>query len=151
MDNHALSLIEHARQESPIEPDRREEVLVEGALPLLIVEHRKTARRSRRAADDVYNDVHAAEPFENCIGHSLAAFSGRNVRGDEELGVRPFGGSSSGSGKNPHTLLAQPRDHRQPDTLRAARDERPAVLQIQAAHGRISSEEILSPSSPNTN
>ena len=97
------------------------------------------------------NDVHAAEPFTNRVGHNCAAFGRSHVRRDEEIGVRSFGGSCSSSGENPHTLLAQSRDDGQPDTLRAARDERPAAFQFKAAHWRISSEEILSPSSPKTN
>ncbi len=99
----------------------------------------------------MHNEVHAAEPFTNRVGHTCAAFGCSNVRRDEEVGFRSFGGSSSSGGENPHTLRAQPRDHSQPDTLRAARDERPAALQLQPAHELISSDEILSPSSPNTN
>jgi len=97
------------------------------------------------------NEVHAAESFTNRIGYNCAAFGCSNVRRDEEVGLRSFGGTSSSRGENPHTLRAQPRDHSHPDTLRAARDERPLALQLQPAHGRISSEEILSPSSPITN
>jgi hypothetical protein len=68
------------------------------------------------------NEVHASEPFTNRVGHNCAAFGCSNVRRDEKVGFRSFGGSSSSGGENPHTLRAQPRDHSQPDTLRAARD-----------------------------
>jgi hypothetical protein len=99
-------------------------------MPLLIVEHRKTARWRRGPADDMNNEVDSAEPFANRVGHSCAAFGCSNVRRDEEVGFRSFGGSSSSGSENPHTLRAQPRDHSQPDTLCAARDERPAALQL---------------------
>src|SRR5882724_11790844 len=39
----------------------------EARAPLLIVEYRKTSGRSRRAADDVHNDVHAAEMLADGI------------------------------------------------------------------------------------
>src|SRR5437899_2301686 len=97
------------------------------------------------------NNVHAAEPFTNRVGHDCAALGRGHVCRDEEIGVRSFGGGCSSSSQNPHTLLAQSRYDGQPNTLRAARDERPAAFQFKATHWRISSEEILSPSSPKTN
>jgi len=84
---------------------------------LLIVEHRKTARWRRGSADDMHNNVHAAEPFTNRIGHDCAAFSRGYIGRDEEIGVQQFSGSSTSGGENPHTLVAQPRDHSQPNTV----------------------------------
>ena len=47
MDDHSGALFEHHRQERAIQPDRREQVLIESPLPLLVVEYREAARWRR--------------------------------------------------------------------------------------------------------
>jgi hypothetical protein len=55
-------------------------------------------------------------------------------------------GEAASGGKDLHTCLAQPRDHRLADALSAARDERPAAFQFETvAHERISSDAIHHP------
>jgi hypothetical protein len=54
---------------------------------LLIVEHRKTSGWSRRAADDVHNDVHAAETIADSISDGSASFGGGNVSGNKLPGA----------------------------------------------------------------
>ena len=60
VDDYAGALFDHGRYERTIQTHGGERVLIERRVPLLIVEYRKTSGRSRRAADDVHNDVHAA-------------------------------------------------------------------------------------------
>ena len=45
VDDHARPLFEHRWQQRSVETDRREQIQVECALPLLIVEHREAAGR----------------------------------------------------------------------------------------------------------
>jgi len=61
VDDYAGALFDHGRYERTIQTHGGEQVLIERRGPLLIVEYRKTSGRSRRAADDVHNAVHAAE------------------------------------------------------------------------------------------
>src|SRR5258708_2899108 len=91
------------------------------------------------------NNVRAAEPFTNRVGHDCAAFGRGHVCRDEEIGVRSFGGGCSSSSENPHTLLAQSRYDGQPNTLRAARDERPAAFQFKATHWRSPARKFYRP------
>jgi hypothetical protein len=77
------------------------------------------------------NNIDAAEAITNRVGHDRAAFGRGNVRRDEQIGVGKFGGSFSSGGQNPHTSVAQSRDHRFADPLGAARDERPSAIQFQ--------------------
>ena len=56
-------------------------------MPLLVVEHRKTSGRSRRAADDVHNDIHAAETIADSISDGGASFGCGNVSGKKLPGA----------------------------------------------------------------
>jgi len=47
MDDDSRALGEHSRQQRAIQPDRREQVLVERPVPLLVVEHREATGRRR--------------------------------------------------------------------------------------------------------
>src|SRR5258706_7179422 len=97
-------------------------------------------------------DVDAAETVTNRIGYDRAAFGSCNSRRNEQLGVGKLGRFGSSGREHFHALLAQPYDHRLANSLGAARDERPASLQFEIlAHERISSDAILSPSSPKMN
>ncbi len=107
-------------------------------MPFVVVEQGETACRRRRAADDMHQDVDAAEAITDRVRDDRAAFGGGHIRRDEQLGVEGIGG---------HAGLAQSRHHRGADPLGAAGDERPASLQLEVlAHERISSEVILSSS-----
>ena len=57
VDDDAGAPLEHRRQQRAIQPHGREQVQVERALPLPVVEHREAARGRRRAADDMDDDV----------------------------------------------------------------------------------------------
>ena len=130
MDDHARALLEHRRQQRAIQPDGRVKVLVEGALPLLVVERSEAARRRRGAADDMHDDVDAVEAIADRVDHGRAAFGGGNIRGNEQIGIGEFGWRRASGGEDLRPELAQARDHRCADPLGAARDERPAAIQF---------------------
>jgi hypothetical protein len=71
---------------------------------LLIVEHCKTSGRSRRAADDMHDDVYAAETIADSISDGGASFGCGNVSGNKLPGTpkafwtRPGGGQNGGAG-----------------------------------------------------
>jgi hypothetical protein len=145
------ALAEHRRQERAIQPDSRKQVKVERAMPFAIVEHREAARRRRRSADDMDDDVDAPEAIAYCIGHNRASFGGGDISCHEQI-VGKVAGPRAGGGEDRRTGLAQPRGHRFADPLGAARDEGPAAIQFEiVTHPRISSEAILFRSSPKTN
>jgi len=43
MNDHARTLVEHCRQQCPIQPDGGKQIQVEGVMPLAIVKHREAA------------------------------------------------------------------------------------------------------------
>jgi hypothetical protein len=89
------------------------------------------------------NDIDATEAITNRVGHDRAAFGGRKIRRDEQIGVSKFRGCFSSGGKHLHTSLPQPRDDRFANPLRATRDKRPAVIQFEiVAHEQISTDAI---------
>ena len=72
-------------------------------MPLLIVEHRKTSGWSGRAADDVHNDVHAAETIADSISDGSASFGGGNVSGNKLPGAPNAFWTRPGRGQNDRT------------------------------------------------
>ena len=152
MDDHARALFKHRWQERAIKPDGRQQIKVERAIPFVVIEHRKAARRRRRSADDMDEDVETADAITNCVGHDGAAFGCGKIRGDEQIGVGELGRCLSSGGEDLRASFSQPRDYCFPDPLGAARDQRPAAIQFEiVAHERISSAAILSRSSVKTN
>src|SRR5438094_1227953 len=98
------------------------------------------------------DDVDAAEAMKDRLGHDRAAFGSGDIRRNEQIGVGESGGRRTSGGEDLRTGLAQSRDHRCADPLGAARNEGPAATQLETvAHGRISSEALLSPSRTNMN
>jgi hypothetical protein len=74
MDDYTGALFDHPGQQRPIEPDGREEVLVERLVPFVVVEDGKATGRRGRATDDVNEDIHAAKMFIYGVGDTGAAF-----------------------------------------------------------------------------
>ena len=63
--------------------DSREEIQIERAMPLVIVEGGEPASGRRRPTDDVDDDVDAAEALTSRGGDCRAAFGSRDIRRDE--------------------------------------------------------------------
>src|SRR5437879_12650467 len=98
------------------------------------------------------DDVDAAEAMKDRLGHDGAAFGSGDIRRNEQIGVGESGGRRTSGGEDLRTDLAQSRDRRCADPLGAARNERPAAIQLETvAHGRISSEALFSPPSTKVN
>jgi hypothetical protein len=100
VDDYAGALFDHGRYERTIQTHSGEQVLIERRVPLLIVEYRKTSGRSRRAADDVHNDVHAAEMLADGISDGGASFGCGNVSGNKLPGSLNVFWTRPGRGQN---------------------------------------------------
>ncbi len=137
MNDHARAPLEHRRQQRPIEPDRRQQVEVERAPPFLVVEHGEAARRRRRAAQHMNEDVDAAEPVADRVGHGRAARKRRDIRRDEKLGIGQIRGPGARRSEHRRAGLAQPADDGRADALGAARDQ-DALAEKFTGHRRIS-------------
>ena len=152
MDDYASALFEHHRQQSAIQPHRGQKIKVERALPLVVIEHRKAARRRRRSANDMDNDVDSAETMAHRIGHERAPCGGGHIRRDKQIGGVRRVRCISSSRENSHTRFPKPCNHCFADPLRTARDQCAAAIQFEIiTHESISSEIILSPSIVKTN
>ena len=146
MDDDARALFNHRRQERPVQAHGGKQIEVKFPLPLVVVEHREAAGRRGRAADDVDNDVNTAKMVANRFGNGRAALSSGDVCSDEHLICRIVGARSR-RGQDIDAGLSQPGHNGFADTLSAAGDEGATTLELEgAAHRRISSETILSPS-----
>jgi len=99
-------------------------------MPLAIVEHSETTRGRGRAADDMDDDVNAAESRENGIGHGRAAFSGGDIRRHKQLLRRKIVGTRTRGGHDHRACFAEPRCNRSTDALGAARDKSAAPIQF---------------------
>jgi len=75
-------------------------------VPLLIVEHRETSGRRRRAADDVHNDVHSAETIVDGISDGRASFGRRDVSRNKLLAAPNAFRTRPGRGQNGRTSVA---------------------------------------------
>ena len=80
MNDHPRSLLQHRWQESAIQADRREQIQIQLALPPLVRESGKPARRCGRSADVVNQDVDAAVSFENGAGDLANPIGGADIR-----------------------------------------------------------------------
>jgi hypothetical protein len=85
MDDNTGALVEHLWQERPIQPDRRKKVLIERAMPLAIVECREAAAGSRRAANDMDDNIDTAELLQCSLRDSSTALRSCDIGGHELL------------------------------------------------------------------
>ena len=83
MYDEAGALLDHRRQERPIEAHGAEEVLVQRLVPFRVVEHGESARRRGGAADDMNDDVDAAETVADRVRDGGASFHRRYIGHDE--------------------------------------------------------------------
>jgi hypothetical protein len=147
----AFSPIEHRRQQRAVQPDGREKVQIQGALPLAIVKHGKAACGRGRPADHVNDNINATETIADRIDHRRTPVWCRDIGGDE-IWMRHTRGCCPRCHEDFGTRFTQSRHDSMADTLRAASHQCAEVLQlaIRHRHHRISSDEILSPSRRNT-
>src|SRR6266853_1118234 len=139
----ARTLLNHSRQERPIQAHGRKQIEVELPLPCLVVKHREPASRRRRAADDVDHDVNPAKALANSTGNGRAAFRTGHVCGNEHRIGRMIDARSR-CGQDFGTGVSQPGNNSFTDTLGSAGDEGAKTAELEVpAHGRISSETIL--------
>jgi hypothetical protein len=120
MDDHAGTAVEHAGQQRPVQPHRRQQVQVQRALPCAVVQHREAAGRGLRAAEDMDEDVDAAEPVTHRFGHGAAAPGLGQVCGHERLGLVEIGRPAAGDGEDAGPGPPQPCRHRGADAAAAA-------------------------------
>ena len=150
MDDDAGALFDHRRQQRAIEAHGSEKVLVERLVPFLSSSTAKPPGRRGRAADDMHDDVDAAETVADRVRDGGASFRRRDIGDNEVPGVGKTSGRDRAVVKASRRPRAAPR--RRPDhALGAARHERALALKSEiAAHDLISSAAILPPSSVNT-
>ena len=72
-----------------VETNRREQVLVQGLVPFVVVEHDEAAGGRRGAPHDMHDDVDPPETLADSLGDHGTALGGRDVCGDEL--IRMFG------------------------------------------------------------
>jgi hypothetical protein len=121
MDDHARSLVQHRWQKSAVQPDSGEQIKVERAMPLAIVERREAARWGRRATDDMNDDIDTPQAVPHCICDGRTAFGGSDLSRHKQV-VGRVAGPRAGGGEDRRTRLAQPRGHCFADPLGTARD-----------------------------
>jgi hypothetical protein len=140
MNDHARALVEHLRYKGSVQPDCRKEILIEGMLPLAIVERGKASPGSRGTADDMDDNIDAAELVRHGVRDAHAAFSRGEICRHEQLSWGNAVGPRARSSEDSRSGFAQSRSNGRTYTLRTAGDERTLTGEIATvAHHRTSS------------
>ena len=125
----ATARVDHAWQEAAIEPDRGEQIGVELLVPVVLAQGGEAAGWCCGASEVVDEDVDAAHAIE-CFGDGAAGtLRGREVGGDEQLGVDVLRLASRGDEHDRARCREAPGDRRA-GALRAAADERTATVEV---------------------
>ena len=94
-------------------------------MPLSVIKNGKAATGSRRAADDMHNDIDASEPVHYCACNSGTAFRGGNIRRQKEAIGCKFVRLLARRGEHRGACVSQSGDHSGSDALGAAGDQHP--------------------------
>src|ERR1700687_1743810 len=152
MNNDTGSLLDHRRQERPVDANSGHQILIQLLRPLIVVDDGESTRRCARSAHDIDDDVDPAELFRNRGCQGGAAVCRRKVRRDEMHTFRQCLGRGTGGRYYLDADVTQYGHDGGPNALCATRDKRTTVSELEVeAHGMISSDAILSPSSPKKN
>src|SRR6185436_4515010 len=106
VDDDAGALLDHQGHERAIETYGGEEILIERPVPLLVVEYSKPSGRGGGAADDMHDDVYAAETITDSVGDGVASFGRGHISGNKCLGTPNAFGTRPGSGQNRRAGIA---------------------------------------------
>jgi hypothetical protein len=118
VNHHAKTLFNHRRQQCAIQPNGGHEILVElGA----IAKRCKSSGWRSRAADDIDQDIDAAELLPDSLCNGGAAVGGRDVGRDVMDTVDWRRGRSAGCRGDPCTGIAERRDDGRTNALRLYR------------------------------
>ncbi len=98
--------------------------------PFIVVERGKASAGGGRSADDVNDDIHAAELFAHRLGHDGTTFGGRYIRDDEERRIDRVFGLLAGGRQDLDAGIVQRGYDRRADALGAAGDQGPPPLQF---------------------
>jgi hypothetical protein len=74
---------DHRGYQGTIQTDRGEQVLVQGLVPFVVIEHGEPAGRRRGAPHDMHDDVDSTETLADGLGDDGAAVRSGDIRGDE--------------------------------------------------------------------
>src|ERR1700674_2051192 len=152
MNNDTGSLLDHRRQERPVDANSGHQVLIQLLRPLIVVDDGESTRRCARSAHDIDDDVDPAKLFRNRGCQGGAGVCRRKVRRDEMHTFRQCLGRGTGGRYYLDADVTQYGHDGGPNALCATRDKRTTVSELKVeAHGMISSDAILSPSSPKKN
>ncbi len=147
MNDHPRALRDHGRQQRPVDAYSGHQILIERSLPFPIVQARKAACGCARSAENVDDDVDAAEAIQDSVRHSPAPLRCGQIGSDRDNVFGPRFGNRTGRRDDRHAGIAQGLDNGRAHTLRTARDKRPAASQPEVeTHETISRDAILSPS-----
>jgi hypothetical protein len=115
-------------------------------MPLVVVERRETAAASRRAANDMNDDIDAAELLQHGVGNSRGALGGGDIGSYEEIVRREMIGPFACRDEHGRARFAQTRHDSFADALCAACNERALSGKVEIAAHQSTSSALISPS-----
>jgi len=74
VDDSAPALLDHAREDGPVQPDGRQQIRAEGLHPVVIGERERAARSGKGCSDAVHDDIEPAKDLDCLAGDEARAF-----------------------------------------------------------------------------